>query len=429
MPGDSTAHRRGPIIRHRSGRIGEERENTGPARNAGMTRILVYSFATAMDVVLASVLFVCTVRTAEMQASATAVAAFIPAWAVPYMLTSLLAGQMVRPRNAAWIIIAACLGTAMLACGFILLSGTTAMYVLTALQGVATGLFFTPFQVFMKLVDTGQNRGICHSTGTYTFAWSVGYALGPFIAGFLSAAVGWWSCHAVNGILSVAMAFGTLRLRHHAHRRPPPAATASAAATAGGPIDYGPMPDLAWMAWAFGGAGCVAVSVIRAAFPTSAFACGISKPEQGIILFILSASQALTGLALSRSRWWMYRPGPVLAFGAAGATGLAMIAFAERPWQFGLGAACFGVYSGSFFFYFVFHSLVHPSRSGAYVSINEAIVGLTSVIGPFAAGFLADHRGLNTPYWAALGLIASAIAVQAAIHGRKLRTHPPRVSP
>ncbi len=390
-----------------------------------MVRVIVYSFACAMDIVLSAVLFVCMVRMAEMRASATAVAAFMPMWAAVYMVSSLLAGHVVTGRNAGWILIGTCAATVLLAGGYAVTSTTWVMYGLTALQGVATGFFFTPFQVFMKQVDAGKNKGICRSTGLYTFAWSSGYALGPFIAGLLWEHGGWRGCHLFNGVVAAAIAVGVLLLKHHAHVAAPATAEGETPETA---ADYSAMPDLAWMSWVFGGAGCFAVALIRSVFPTSGATLEISKPAQGTVLFVLSAVQALVGLALSRGRWWMYRPRPVLLFGLFGVAGLALFAAGHHPsvaahatGVFSLAGACFGVYSGSFFFYFVFHSLVHPTRSGRYVSINEAVVGMTSIVGPFFGGWMADRFRPAAPYAAGLVLVLTAVAVQAAVHRSQRR--------
>lgn len=384
-----------------------------------MIRLVVYSFPAAMDVVLSAALFVCMVRVAETHASAKAVAVFMPIWALVYMLSSLTAGHIVTRRNAARLLIAACIGTGALSVGFVLSPNLAAMYVLVAMLGVTTAFFFTPFQVFMKLVDAGRNKGISHSTGLYTFAWSSGYALGPFIAGYLWDRAGWQGCHIFNGIVTALIAVGVHLLKHHADF----ATTACRDDSAPPPrqAEYAAMPDLAWMAWVFGGAGCLVIALIRGVFPSSGAAYGIPKPEQGTILFTLSAMQAVVGLALSRSRGWMYRPGPVLAFGLFGVAGLALLYNARHPAMFLLGAGCFGVYSGSFFFYFVFHSLVHPTRSGRYVSINEAVVGMTSIAGPFLGGSVADRHGLPASYLAGLIIVVIAVAAQVRIHQTQRR--------
>jgi MFS family permease len=376
-----------------------------------MVRLAVYSFAAVMDVILSSAIFVCMVRLADMKASALVVASLMPVWAFAYMVSSLVAGGLVTRRNAGWILIGSCVVSVALSAGYILVPGVKAMYVLGAIQGCATAFFFTPFQYFMKLLDANQDKSITHSTGLYTFSWSMGYAFGPFIAGFLWQNVSWQSCHVFNGILAVLMSIGILRLKHLTESAPDRPADEPPVVD-----EYADMPDLAWMAWVFGGLGCAIMALIRSLFPSSAAAFGISKPGQGTALLVLSTVQALVGLGLGRGRWWMYRPLPIILFGVCGMAGLGLFAVAGSTLSFCLAAACFGIYSGSFFFYFVFHSLVHPTRAARYVSVNEAIVGLTSIVGPFIGGALADHFGLAVPYLAALVALAVAVQVQAAIH-------------
>ncbi len=386
-----------------------------------MVRLVVYLCATLMDVILSAALFVCMVRMADMGRSAQAVASIMLLWAGVYMVASLMAGHVVSPRNAAWILIASALFNVMLAAAFLLIPGTRAMYALMAAQGFSTAFFFAPFQVFMKLVDQGRNKAVAHSTGLYTFSWSSGYALGPFVAGYLFQHTGWRACYVFNGFVAALIAVGIYCLKHHTDvapsprpaedDRPAPAADPSAAA----------LPDLAWMSWVFGGTGCLVMAVIRSIFPSSGAAYAVSKVDQGRILFVLAAVQACVGLALSRGRRWMYNPVPILIFGTVGVAGLALFGIARTPAVFYAAAALVGIYSGSFYFYFVFHSLVHAHRSARYVSINEAVVGLMGIVGPLAAGHLADRYRLDTPYLTATALLAVAILVQTYIHHHQAR--------
>lgn len=385
-----------------------------------MMRLVIYSFAAAMDVILSSAIFVCLVRLAESKAGALAVASLMPVWACAYMIASLLAGMVVNRRNAGWILFGSCVACSALSAGYILVPSVPAMYLLGIMQGFATAFFFTPFQFFMKLLDANQNKSITHSTGLYTFSWSMGYALGPFIAGFLWYLTDWQSPHVFNGVLGVVMAIGILRLKHLAEAAPDSPDTAPPAAD-----EYADMPDLAWMAWVFSGLGCAVISLIRSVFPSSAVEFSISKPDQGITLLILSAVQAFVGLALGRGRRWMYRPLPIALFALCGVAGLALFATATSTLSFCLAAACFGVYSGSFFFYFVFHSLVHPTRAARYVSVNEAIVGLTSIGGPLVGGALGKWFGLTVPYVAALMALAAAVTIQVVVHRSNNAMRPP----
>jgi predicted MFS family arabinose efflux permease len=55
--------------------------------------------------------------------------------------------------------------------------------------------------------------------------------------------------------------------------------------------------------------------------------------------------------------------------------------------------------------YLVFHSLVHPSRSSRYVSVNEITVGVASTLGPILGGLLAGLSSAGTTFFAAALLL------------------------
>jgi MFS family permease len=114
----------------------------------------------------------------------------------------------------------------------------------------------------------------------------------------------------------------------------------------------------------------------------------------------------------------MYRPRPVFTFGLFGIAGLYLFSAANTSAAFCAAAVCFGIYTGALSFYFVFHSLVHPERSARYISINEAIVGMSSITGPLIGGLVADLFKLPTSYLLAAGFLLPALVVQACLHIR-----------
>ncbi|MFC1461411.1 MFS transporter [Verrucomicrobiota bacterium] len=383
-----------------------------------MTRFLIYLFPAMMDMVIGSILFVCTVRMAESGASAMAVTAVMAVSSLLYMVSAQVVGRLVTDRNAAWILIGASLSMMLLAAAFVLIPGLLIMYLLVAVQAVSTGFFFTPFQVFMKAVEQGRTHGIVRPTAFYTFSWSAGMACGPFAAGYLWVMAGWQWCHAVNAGLALATALGIYCLKHHAHERPAPEVSAD---KEGKDIasPYAGMPDLVWLSWTAGGVGCVTWFLLRSLFPATGVALNISKPGQGTVLALVLGMQAITGLSLFRSRTWMYRAAPVAAFSVFGIAALILFGCVQSTAGFYGAAICFGVYSGSFFFYFVFHALSHPRRSARYVAINETIVGLAGILGPFVGGFLADRFSFSVSYFVAAGMIVCATVLQVTVHGRQ----------
>lgn len=387
---------------------------------------LIYILPALMDMALSLVLFVGTLRAVKLGGDATRAASVLAVWSIVYVVSCPLIGRLVTPGNARRMIMTAC-GIFALASGLLAAAaGFAAMLALVGVCGVAAALFFPPFQVFMKEVDTAGGRSVAYSTGLYTFAWSTGFACGPFVAGFLMqlgdpAAVGGegpgWRYAFLFGsgvcLLMAAVLAGVFR--GQAGR---PAAASETATAAAGTL-YEAMPDLAWLGWVGAAAGFAALSMVRAIFPVRAMGVlQLTAGALGLIFFTLSMTQALLGLALMRSRFWMYRARPVAAFAAAGLAGILCFGFGCRLPVFFAGAALFGLYSGAFCFYMVFHALVHPKRAGHYVAVNESLVGITGFVAPLAGGALADAHGLRFPYLAAAGLTLAAASVQVWIHRR-----------
>jgi predicted MFS family arabinose efflux permease len=78
----------------------------------------------------------------------------------------------------------------------------------------------------------------------------------------------------------------------------------------------------------------------------------------------------------------------------------------------------FGVYSGSFFFYLVFHAIAHPVRSARYVAVNESVVGIGGILGPLIGGGLSDRFGFAFSACACTTVLLAITAFQAVIHRR-----------
>jgi MFS family permease len=297
--------------------------------------------------------------------------------------------------------------------GYIAVPGLAAQYLWTALIGIATAFFFTPFQVFMKSLEHGEDGGIVRSTALYTFSWSFGMACGPFICGYVWPNFGWKWCYVLNVIMGLAVATGIWKLNKYARQHH------EAAVASGKPAqseDYSNMPDLAWLGWLAAGIGCITVAVVRSLFPVKAAILELSKTDQGIILAIVSFTQAFVGLAFIRSKFWMYKPVPVALFSLSGILGLLLFGLGSKPEMFYMAALFYGIYSGMFFFYLVFHSLVHPTKSSKYIATNEAVVGITTIIGPIAGGIIADKTNSNIPFYLVAILVFLLMAAQARIH-------------
>jgi DHA1 family quinolone resistance protein-like MFS transporter len=383
--------------------------------------ILIYLLPALADMLVAQFMFINAVRLARAGASASVVANTVTVWSVVYLLACPVIGRFVTAANAARMMVGSMAGLAVIAALFTVLEGIAWVYILMALAGIATALFFPPFQVFMKAVDRVDNKPMTYSTGLYTFAWSIGFAIGPFVSGFLMelGPSGWKYACWFAVVAAVVTGIAVLCLKHLAQGQPvtsspEPDVVRKPAA------DYSRQSDLAWMGWIGGGVGVILITFVRAVFPVRAEAdLHLAQSTQGLIFFLVSFFQAVTGLALCRSRYWMYRPSAIAAFGLLGVLGTLAFGFGHSTLALLAGAVVFGVYAGSFFFYLVFHALVHPQRSSQYVAINESVVGICSMVGAIVGGWVADRFGFGTLYAIGMATLVLTLAFQGIIHRRQ----------
>lgn len=222
-----------------------------------MTRFLIYLFPAIADLIVAATMFVCSIRLADAGRSRAEVAMVFATWAAVYIASNLILSRFVTSRNAAAMLIVANLLFTATAGTFVLIEGIWATYAIMAVLAVATALFFLPFQVFMKAVEPDQHRGVLRSAAIYTFSWSLGFASGPFIAGFIYQWLGWQWCFAFTGLLSLLTACGVQLLKHYAKYHYSEVGVLGQLAPSQSSckvekVNYHAMPDLAWLGWVLG---------------------------------------------------------------------------------------------------------------------------------------------------------------------------------
>lgn len=350
-----------------------------------MLRIIIYVFPMIVNMVLGGMFFIIAFLLTQAGHAPVIVTGTIYVWALVYCIVSLVMGRITTPANAGGLIMSGAAGIGICSLGFLLFTHVAAQLLLVGGIGVASAMYCTPFQVFMKTLEPDQNAGVVRSTALYTASWSFGMATGPLIFGLFD----WRYGFVLNAVLGFLMAGSIWFIDHHhranpvKHRKTPPAPDEA---------DYARMPDFAWLGWIIAGCGTVTVCLIRGLVPYQGALLQFSKANIGLILAVVSYVQGLTALALLRSKYWMYRPRPVLAAGACGVLALLLFGLGgSMPWFYS-GAVLYGVFSGCSYFYLVFHSLVHPAKSSRYIATNEIVVGSASILGPIAGGLIT---GIN----------------------------------
>ncbi len=396
--------------------------------------VLIYLVPALVDLVLSLAIFVGTLRVARLGGDAASAGSVLAVWSIVYLLFAPLIGRLVTSRNAHRLVLAGCLLFA-LSCGLLTLAVTfLPMIVLIGVIGLASALFFVSFQILMKDFDAAGGRPLSYSVGLYTFSWSAGFAVGPLVAGILmqldtpataeATGNGWRYAFGFGAFVALLLTAG-LAAAFRGRAQPMTATAQPKPTVAIQSTGTPPLPDRAWLGWISAAAGFVALAVNRTVFASRAVnELHLTDSFIGAIFFTFSMAQALTGLALFRSRFWMYRPLPVAALALPGILGLLAFGFCRHPALLVAGGALFGIYSGGFCFYFVYHSLVHPTRAEKYVAVNETVVGLASFIGPLLGGLLADAWGVRYPFLAAAGLTLLVTALQIGVHRRSLIPQP-----
>lgn len=385
-------------------------------------RFILYGLSSVMDMVAGTLLFVVPVRATQLGASYALAGGMGVAWGLGCVVAPLVVGRQVTNRNAGALCALACLLQAAGHLSLILFTGTAeSMLPFLFVIGFAHTMFFLPYQMFFKAVDAGGRMTLASSVGVYTFAWSMGMAVGPLWSGFLMRETlagldGWQLCFVFTIVACAAVGVGVVFV----DRRGPAAAGADV-------HSENPFPDFAKLSWLAALCGSFAFSLVRGLFPAGAVRIGVPEDVQGGVIFCMGLFQAVSGLALTRVLYWMYRPGILAVAGAGGLLGMlcfltAFLGLVDGNTLFAAffaGATLFGLYSGSFYFYATYHCLVHPSRAGFNVTVCEGMHAIANVVGLLLGGFLADWFGINSPYLLAAVFIGVFTALQIWFHRRK----------
>ena len=167
-----------------------------------MIKVLIYLFPILINFLSGSMFYVTANRFTEAGAEKVYVSSTSAAWALTYFIGSLVVGRLVTERRAVPMIIAAAFLLSAFSVAFIVFPNVYLQFLWIALVGAAMAVYCTPFQVFMKRIGGGAS-GVVYSTAMYTWSWSFGNALGPFVFGFLPS---WQSAFAVNAAIAFGLA-------------------------------------------------------------------------------------------------------------------------------------------------------------------------------------------------------------------------------
>ncbi len=354
-----------------------------------MIKLLSYLFPFLVNYVCGGVFFITALRCSQANAPGWVVGATLSTWSLVYSVVSFIAGKVTTVKNSVMLISAGGLMITAASAGFLLFPGVYTQFIWIALTGIAAATYCTSFQVFAKSIEQNQNTGVVRATALYTASWSLGMATGPFVFGLLPVNLSF----VINAVLGLVIAGGIVAVSKTVQRRENTADEQGSCLP-----ETGGMPDCVWVGWIIGGVGTIAIFVIRCLVPYRANLLAFSRAEAGLVLAAVSFVQAFTALALIKVKTMMYKPLPVVLAGSCGIISLLLFGFSGSLPAFAVAAVLFGIYSGYFYFMFVYHSLISPVNSTRYVAINEIIVGIMGTVGPFAGGLLTTPSTSGTAF-------------------------------
>ncbi len=339
--------------------------------------------------------FISAYRFAKAGCPALVCGSGVTCWGLVYCIVSMFLGKIVNTGNALKFIISGGTILSLSSAGFMVFDALFLQFLWLGLAGVGAALFCTPFQLFAKSLESNENHikpDTAKATAFYTASWSVGLASGPLVFARLPYKTGFL----ITLFLAVGVTLLLLLVSFLIKKNVSESKNAESEKSPQISPEYISVKSrLAVLGWLIGVTGTFAVSIIRALWPKHADLMDVSRDHAAYVLALVSYSQAVTAILFCKSKRWMYSKSAAIWMGLVGILPLFGFAFCEGLAAFYLSAAAFGIYTGSIYFYLVFHSLDHPEKPQYFVAGNEVLVGLTCIIAPLAGGITVDCTGLS----------------------------------
>jgi len=390
-----------------------------------------------VDIIVALILFLGRHSLASRGYSETAIASLVLCFGVGYLISSLMMMRIVKPRLARFQMLLSLGG--MVAVGVFLANTQQllTMQVLYSLFPFLASLFFNAFQIYMLGVSNQDQRPLQTTIGHFTFAWSLGFALGPFVSSQLVARFNWSQVYYLAAFLAGLVALLLLVYRPEKKQEKVPAvSTQKKPDQAETMIGSGTQPDQAptgfkgtnrnllipaWMGLLF---GLSVWNVVLIYWPVQAVQWQVPLNLRSTTEFSTALAQGITALALTFVTGWVYKPAWLAGLGLIGVSGLVFFSQQASVDVFFIGAILYGVFLGSMYSFAAYHAMVEEEKAVKRVAINETIIGSGFLIAfPLSAFFHSPGESFQQAYlmlagFLAIGLVSQIILMASLLKGR-----------
>jgi len=341
-----------------------------------------------MDFSLAAIALFATIKAIRLNATSLQLGILGSIWGITYFLSSMLITKFASKNNAEKFMLFSCISIIVIATSLAFFNFLSAIFILLAFSGFVISYFFVGFQLFMGEITRISER---KRTAFYTLAWSSGIAFGSLTVGTLIAHGTLTAL--LPAIISSLLIIGGINLSKRFKINQvdiPPEDEPTEIAI----LPYSQTTQkYVFIGWT----GLFTVSFIasgtRFLLPKIGIEhFGFSPALVGIALFGILFLQAITGFFLLYAPEWKYRFTPHIFFKAIAIIGCLSPVFLKPALGLSLFIILIGIYSGHAFYNGVFYSLNQHHKSARNISVNEAIVGISSVLGPLFFGILVKQK-------------------------------------
>lgn len=375
--------------------------NQSTRKNLLLMNKIIYIFPMIIDLILGVVFFAGPMRAVQNHESLKMISLLLTAYGIGYVVFSLSMSKIVKVALAKKQMVAAALLISAMCLALAVFENIIISLIVFSIIPFGMSLFFNSFQAFMKDVDAGAAKPVTYSSGMYFFAVSLGFALGPFISGWMREVLPWKAVFlfAAGLALIVATAAFLFRPAHSHHNTTDN-------------DHFANKPDLAVSGWLGALFGTVVLALFLTVYPKQCQAFGMRPGLRGMVIFTQSLIQALVALSFVKSKNWMFsaKIWPTINFFGIG--GLLILFLAKTPLYLFIAAVALGIFAGSYFFTAVFHSLSHPSKSVRNIAINEAAIGSGFLLGPQLVQLTPATSSFTLPYLYAVPALVLLIIFQ-----------------
>ena len=369
-----------------------------------MWNFIIYLFPLAFDIIVSVSLFAGRHSLAEQGLDTGTVGSILTLYGIGYLISSLLMSRIVRPGIARGQMVAAVLMTV------VTLITLAHSRNLRMIQGVflilpfTASFFFNAFQSFMLGFDSCAGKRLTRTAAHYTGSWSLGFALGPFIASFVKKNMDWPSAYYVAAGVAAGIGLAALWLRSPEVSPKPRSPDRSPEAAS---------RSLALAAWIGVVVGWTGLNMVFIYWPVQAESLGLDVRAKGLVEFCFALSQSISAFALAGvpSAYYCSRRLPFA--GMLGGLALLGFVFSRNLAGFILGSVLYGVYTAHALNAMMFHSMIEKDKAVKRVAINEICIGISFMISaPLAHVVRRMFSSLAESYAGVALLIVAGVLVE-----------------